>query len=145
MGEGKNRDWSLYPWLWIPEWKEREWFVSIVNTLLEEDFKDLINDNWRACEQKVIKSKNLKVPVQNKFIEIFKNSKFISASKGKTYFFLSRKPKARKEGVLWEEIEEINENSNGEFDGLVRKITEMPAKIDDYQFMEEESKKNKDS
>ena len=55
----------------------REWFVNLVNTLLEDDFKNFINDKWRAREQKVIKSKNLGVTVQNEFIEIFKNSKFI--------------------------------------------------------------------
>ena len=44
-----------------------------------------------------------------------------------------------------EEIEEIKENSNGEVDRLKRKITELSAKIDDYQLMEEESIKNKGS
>ena len=122
----------------------REWFLNLVNTLLEDDFKDFINDKWRAREQKVIKSKNLGVTVQNEFIEIFKNSKSISTSKGKTYF-LARKPKERIEGVLEEEIEEIKENSNGEVDRLKRKITELSAKIDDYQLMEEESIKNKGS
>ena len=63
---------------YIPDYEyqkepNREWFVNLVNTLLEDNFKVFINDRWIACKQIGIKSKNLGVTIQNKFIEIFKN------------------------------------------------------------------------
>ena len=49
---------------YIPDYEyqkkpNREWFTSLVNTLLEEDFREFINSKRRAREQKVIKNKNL--------------------------------------------------------------------------------------
>ena len=57
----------------------------------------------------------------------------------------NEKAKSENRGSPWEEIEEIKENSNGKVDRLKRKITQLSAKTDDYQLMEEESIKNKGS
>ena len=122
----------------------REWFINLVNTLLEDEFKVYVSDTLRVREQKVIKNKNLGVIVRNEFIEIFRNSKSISTSKGKTYF-LARKPRARMEGVNEEDTEEAKEYGNEEISSLKRKIAELSAKIDDHQLMEEELNKNKNS
>ena len=51
----------------------------------------------------------------------------------------SEKAKSENRVSLWEEIEEIKENSHCEVDRLKRKITELSAKMDDIQFMEEVS------
>ena len=61
----------------------REWFVNFVNTLLEEDFREFINDKWRSRERKVINNKNLGITAKEEFIEIFKNSRSVSTSRGK--------------------------------------------------------------
>ena len=73
---------------YIPDYEyqkepNREWFVNLVNTLLEEDFREFINDKWRSRERKVINNKNLGITAKEKFIEIFKNSRSVSTSRGK--------------------------------------------------------------
>ena len=91
----------------------REWFINLVYILQEDEFKVYVSDTLRVYEQKVIKNKNLGVTTRNEFIEIFRNSKSISISKGKTYF-LARKPWVRMEGVNEEDVEESKEHGNEE-------------------------------
>ena len=65
----------------------RELFVNLVNTLLEEEFKEFIRAKLRARETKVIKNRNLGITAKDEFIEIFKHSKSVSTSKGKRIFW----------------------------------------------------------
>ena len=110
--------------------------MNILNTLLEEDFREFINDKWRSRERKVINNKNLGITAKEKFIEIFKNSRSVSTSRGKTYF-LARKPKAR-----IEERKEFNFEDTGR---LTERIEELLGKIHEYEFKEEEASKHKES
>ena len=117
----------------------RKWFTSLVNTLLEKDFKKFINSKWRAREQKVIKNKNLGVTASEVFIEIFKNSRSVSTSRVKTYF-LARKPKERAE-----EKEKEKENNFRDAGRVNARIAEFLEKLQDYELKEEEASKHKNS
>ena len=73
---------------YIPDYEyqkepNRKWFVNLVNTFLEEDYREFINDKWRSSERKVINNKNLGITAKEEFIEIFKNSRSVSTSRGK--------------------------------------------------------------
>ena len=122
----------------------REWFVNLVNTLLEEEFKEFINDKWRARELKVIKNKNLGITAKNEFVEIFRNSKSISTSRGKTYF-LARSTRERVEEIKDFAGEEEEKHGENETDQLKKKIDELSEKLQEHEMMEEEASKHKKS
>ena len=111
---------------------------------LENEFKAFINDKWRARELKVIKNKNLEINVKDEFVEIFKNSKSISTSRGKTYF-LARKQRAIAEEAKNVADEEVKGPAEEEVLHLKEKLDELSAKIHDYEQMEEDALKHKES
>ena len=113
--------------------------MNLVNTLLEEDFREFINDKWRSSERKVINNKNLGITAKEEFIEIFKNSRSVSTSRGKTYF-LARKPKARIEERKESADEEAKEFNFEDTGRLKERIEELLGKIHEYEFKEEASK-----
>ena len=118
---------------YIPDYKyqkepNRKWFVNLVNTLLEEGFKEFINDKWRASELKVIKNKNLGITAKNEFVENFKNSKSISTSRGKTYF-LARRTRERVEEIKDFAGEKEEKHGKDETDQLKKKIDELSEKL----------------
>ena len=134
---------------YIPDYEyqkepNREWFVNLVNTLLEEDFREFIDSKWRAREQKVIQNKNLGVSARDEFIEIFKNSRSVSTSRGKTYF-IARKSKAREEEIQEPADEDEKEHNFGDARRVDARIAELLEKIQNYELKEEEAFKHKNS
>ena len=111
---------------------------------MENEFKAFINDKWRARELKVIKNKNLEINVKDEFVEIFKNSKSISTSRGKTYF-LARKQRAIAEEAKNVADEEVKGPAEEEVLHLKEKLDELSEKIHDYEQMEEDALKHKES
>ena len=93
---------------------------QLVNSLLKEEFLVVINDKWK--DESRIKKGNLKIMTSEEFVEIFKNSKPISISKGKTYF-LMRRPKENwgSKGNYWWNREWVRDERGGQNKGKIRR------------------------
>ena len=115
-----------------------------MNSLLENEFKAFIDGRWRACELNVIKNKNLKINVKYEFVKIFKNSKSISTSRGKTYFLARKQREVASEANSIAD-EEIKGPIEEEVLHLKEKLDELSVNIHDYEQMEEEAIMHKES
>ena len=75
----------------IPEYNykkdpQREWLCNIVNTLINNEFKQFIANALRDREKLIVMKKSLKTNVLPEFTEIFCKSNNVSVSNVRSYF-----------------------------------------------------------
>ena len=66
----------------------REWLWNIVNTLIQSEFKDYIDQKVFERKVSIFKSQILCIMIKSEFVEIFKNSQSVSFIKGKSNFLI---------------------------------------------------------
>ena len=81
---------------YMPEYEynkepNREWVCNIVNTLLSDDFEEIIDQRVNERKESLINSQNFRITAKTEFIQLFKESKSVSLKKGRSHF-LSRIP-----------------------------------------------------
>ena len=133
---------------YIPDYEytkepNRDWICNLVNTLLQNEFKAFMTEKLSFREAKIIKDKNLGIIAKPEIIDIFKNSKSISTSKGNSNFLL--RPVIKKNGRInrREEEEKAEENSRIIHD-LKERLDEMNSQITLYERDQEVAFENKE-
>ena len=121
----------------------KDWLCNLVHTLLHGEFRRFISTSMSQREAKIIKEKNLGVVARPEIINIFKNSRAVSTSKGKSHFVL--RPVAKNNVNIQRRDEEIKiEEDAGVVNELRLKLEEMRSQIDLYEQEKGEAIANKD-
>ena len=113
-----------------------------MNTLINDEFQEYIQDKVCKRESELIKNKNLKVCAPHEIIDIIKRSKAVSTSKGKSHILLRTviNKKSKKQEELKKQIEEVDSKYLNE---LHNKLEEMKNAIKGFEEMNEEAFENK--
>ena len=106
----------------------REWLCNIINTLVNDEFKNFIQEKIDKRNKELIKTQNLGVSAKQEFIDIFKRSKAISTTKGKSHF-LTRVPKLTKDQLRLKKLEEEKSTAESKTKLLTRELDELKEKI----------------
>ena len=104
---------------YIPEYNykkdpQREWHCNIVNTLINNEFKQFIASTLRDREELIVMKKSLKTNVRPEFTEIFCKLNNVSVSNGRFHFLfrdMKRKRNYAEMSVDSTPIEEANRST----------------------------------
>ena len=113
-----------------------------MNTLINDEFQEYIQDKVCKRESELIKNKNLKVCATPEIIDIIKRSKAVSTSKGKSHFLL--RSVINKKSKKQEELKKQKEEADSKYlNELHNKLEEMKNTIKGFEEMNEEAFENK--
>ena len=132
---------------YLPEYEykkepSRDWIWNLVNTLINDEFQEYIQDKVCKRESELIKNKNLKVCATPEIIDIIKRSKAVSTSKGKSHFLL--RSVINKKSKKQEELKKQKEEADSKYlNELHNKLEEMKNTIKGFEEMNEEAFENK--
>uniref|UniRef100_A0A7S3JAA4 Uncharacterized protein n=1 Tax=Euplotes harpa TaxID=151035 RepID=A0A7S3JAA4_9SPIT len=121
----------------------RDWLCNLVNTAVEEKFKNFISEQRKKREQKIIAHKNLAVDALPEFVNIFKKSTEVSTSRGKSYFVTRNYVPvlSKKRQVEFEKKQKQEEERHNEFTDKIKSIEE---EIQKYESKEGENDHNRE-
>ena len=133
---------------YMPEYEynkdpQREWIGNIVNTLLQDKFKEFIINSIRAREKKLISNKWLNISALPQFIKMFADSKNVSVSRGRTHFLL-REHNIKRKAFEMETDDRMLELAQDKIEQLELKIAKQQDKIDEHERLEESLLKDKE-
>ena len=119
----------------------RDWLWNLINTIASESFNKFIDKKIKERNKKLIESQNLKVSVNEEFIDIFKNSQSISTLKGKSHF-LVRAPKQTKDQLMIQKLTLKNEDISSKTAAIKRELDILKNKVADYDELEKQADLN---
>ena len=121
----------------------REWLWNLLNTVLEDRFKEFIRTKQLERTQYIMEKKEMKVRALREFIKIFKDSQSISTQNGRSHFLIK--------GLGNKKCGNHIKNSKGqlidahsEIETLNNNITNLEEKLSKLQDIENENKVHKD-
>ena len=76
---------------YLPDYKyikepNREWLCNVINSLIQEEFHEFIQEKVDKRRKELIKSQNLGIAIKPEFEALFANSNAVSTMKGKSHF-----------------------------------------------------------
>ena len=121
----------------------REWLCNVINSLIQEEFHEFIQEKVDKRREELIKSQNLGITIKPEFEALFANSNAVSTMKGKSHF-LTRMPKTNKDHQKIMKLEEEIKDNYSKEKELNRKIDELRSKIQEFENLQKENDENLD-
>ena len=111
---------------YLPEYSfdklpNREWLCGVVNTISGASFKAFIHTVLNNREKSILINKSLNVTAIPEIVQIFANFKYVSYSKGRTYYLKGERLTGRKRKHYQMECDQTEESK--------RKTQELKQKI----------------
>ena len=121
----------------------RKWLWNVINTLVNTEFHEFIEEKVEKRREELIESQNLGIKVKPEFEVLFASTKSVSTMKGKSHF-LTRMPKINKDHQkLMELEEEIKEHDSKEIE-LNRELEALKYKMEGFEDLQKENDENLD-